>query len=538
MRADLILDYDVVTVQQPQKLYLLARLTAGPSPHVNNRRPLNLSVVIDRSGSMAGDKLNYTRQAAQFLIQNLSPRDRLSVVLYSDRVETLIPPDFVQNKDSILHHVDRITASGTTNLSGGWLAGVNHVLENLDGEHLNRVILMTDGLANRGITDTEQLVTLGKQKFDTGVSTTTMGLGTDFNEDLLIAIANGSGGAFYYIESPEVAPLIFQEELRGLLNIVGQNLTVTLHLSEQVFNVNPLNAYPFTMDGRVLHFRMGDIYGDELKTLALELTLPPLPDLGEQQIATLTFDYDELTAEGSEHRTLSLPVMINVAPTGVLRPAPNDEVRRSVLLLQAAQARSQAVQEADRHNYEGASQVLEQVARSIEAADLDDLQLRDERDALLREAADMARGAESFDAHSRKVMSTQAIYTMTDRHGSTQAMRVREVERMMREHEAGADIPRIEGVPPTYVLWNEQQFPLDSDLIRIGRAQQNEIVIDVNGVSRFHCQIKRQDGQLIIEDLNSTNGTLVGGRVLRQPYVLSAGDEVFICNEKLVFKAD
>ena len=85
MRADLILDYDVVTVQQPQKLYLLARLTAGPSPHVNNRRPLNLSVVIDRSGSMAGDKLNYTRQAAQFLIQNLSPRDRLSVVLYRDR---------------------------------------------------------------------------------------------------------------------------------------------------------------------------------------------------------------------------------------------------------------------------------------------------------------------------------------------------------------------------------------------------------------------------------------------------------------------
>src|SRR5690606_37517595 len=115
--------------------------------------PLNLSLVIDHSGSMAGDKLDYTKQAAQFLVQNLSARDQFSIVLYNNRVETLVAPAPVQHKDAINQRIEEIKASGTTNLSGGWLEACNHVAQNQNDEYLNRVILMTDGLANRGIID-------------------------------------------------------------------------------------------------------------------------------------------------------------------------------------------------------------------------------------------------------------------------------------------------------------------------------------------------------------------------------------------------
>lgn len=539
MRADFVLDYDVVTVQQPHKLYLIARLTAGSAPDDLKRRPLNLSLVIDHSGSMAGDKLDYTRQAAQFLVQNLSMRDVLSIVIYNNRVETLVAPAPVQHKDAITQRIDEIKASGTTNLSGGWLEAANHVALNQRDDYLNRVILMTDGLANRGIIEPDRLVSLGKQKFETGISTTTMGLGDDFNEDLLIAIANASGGAFYFIESPEVAPTIFQEELRGLLSVVGQNLVISLEPGEYVSGISQLNAYPSTADKQRVSFRLGDVFGDEIKTLALELSLPAIDQTGEMKIATLRFDYDELTENGAEHRVLEMPVIINIAPEGQQPLPANVEVSQSVLLLKSAQARQEAVEQADRGNYAGASQSLRTAADAIAQSGLSGEALSEEQEALRKQAAEMEMGEQSYDAHSRKLMSTQAIYTMTDRHNATQAMRVRELERMLKEYGENQPTQQPKGGPtPTFVVWNDQRFALNGDLIRIGRAPQNEIIIQAKGVSRFHCQIKRQNGQLVLEDLNSTNGTHVGGYPLQNEYVLSGGDEIFLCNEKLVFHAE
>jgi Ca-activated chloride channel family protein len=543
MRADFVLDYDVLTVQQPHKLYLVARLTAGAAPDDRQRRPLNISVVIDRSGSMAGDKLDFTRQAAQFLVQNLSTRDVLSIVLYNDHVETLLAPEHVHHKDAINHRIANIKASGTTNLSGGWLEGCNHVARNLNEDFLNRVILMTDGLANRGVIEPDKLVTMAKQKHEIGISTTAMGLGSDFNEDLLIAIANAGGGAFYFIESPEVTPLIFQEELRGLLSVIGQNLVISMELTEYVTQVAQLHAYPTSTEGKQVSFRLGDVFGEEVKTLALELSIPAVQESGEKQIAVLRFDYDELTMNGVEHRVFEHPVIINIAPEGAQPILANPDVSQSVLLLKAAQARREAIQQADQGNYHHASQLLRRAAEMIQQSQLNNEELQDEVNALLKQADDMDRGSEAYSDFSRKMMSTQAIYTMTDRHGSTQAMRVRELERLLKEHEgeggaAAKPEKKDPGIPPTSVLWNGNRFDLGGDLIRIGRAPQNEIVIKVNGVSRFHCQIKRENGRLMIEDVGSTNGTVIDGQLIHEPYPLSAGDEVYICNEKLSFQAE
>ena len=162
MRVDFALDYDVLTVEQAQKLYLMARLASGPPTGTNVRRALNLSLVIDRSGSMAGDKIDYIKQAAQFLVQHLSSNDIFSLVLYNDKIETLVPPEIISNKDAINQLIEQIRVRGTTNLSGGWLEGCQHVQTHLSPDRLNRALLMTDGLANRGVTEPDRLVLLAR----------------------------------------------------------------------------------------------------------------------------------------------------------------------------------------------------------------------------------------------------------------------------------------------------------------------------------------------------------------------------------------
>jgi Ca-activated chloride channel homolog len=562
MKADFLLDYDVVTVEREHKLYLMARLTAGSAPDTAARRPLNISLVIDRSGSMAGNKIDYTRQAASLLVQNLTPDDLFSIVLYNEKVETFLPPQRVDHKDLLVQRISGIKAGGTTNLSAGWLEGVKHVADYHRAQQVNRVILMSDGLTNRGITETRKLVEIAQQKREQGVATTTMGLGDDFNEDLLMAIADAGGGAFYFIESPEVTPAIFQEELTGLLRVVGQNLVITMTPSDLVTHTRQMNAYPENKVGSSVAYRMGDVYGEETKALMLELAIPALSNVGDIEIARLRFEYDELQGQGSEHQVMEMSVKINVTPPELApgEDVENKEVRRSALLLAAAEARRKAVKLADDGQYGEAARLLREAAEAIRDSGLQDGALQEERGALINQAADLDKGAAAYQKYSRKSMSTQAYFTERGSHENTQAFRLREQQRKgggtdateagdpayesrktyffevpPLPQDASDPVAPISSLSPTHLRWGDQVFALDADLIRLGRAAQNEIVINTAGISRFHCQIKRNGQRLILEDLNSTNGTHVAGQPLNGPYALHEGDVVYLCDQRLTF---
>ena len=158
-------------------------------------------------------------------------------------------------------------------------------------------------------------------------------------------------------------------------------------------------------------------------------------------------------------------------------------------------------------------------------------QLVEEHEVLLQQATEMQRGDEFYDSRSRKMMATQAIYTMTDRHESTQSLRSREVERMLKPP-AEEQKP---GVTPIAITWREQTMPISGELVRMGRAPQNEIILEAKNVSRFHCQIKRENGRLLIEDLGSTNGTYVNEVRITEPHMLSVGDIVRVGHEQIIF---
>jgi hypothetical protein len=274
-----------------------------------------------------------------------------------------------------------------------------------------------------------------------------------------------------------------------------------------------------------------------------------MENMGEEQIATLHFEYDEITGDTTQHHVSEMPVMVNVRPEIEPKPLPNEEVAQSVLLLKAAQARQEAVRAADKGKYETASSMLREVAKSIDDSQIVSSELKEERDALIEQATKMEKGATEYDEFSRKTMATQAFFTMTSRHDDTVMLRQREQLRqeskdLAREtldqplkaiHEDEEDIVRIPGTTPTHVRWKDKTFPLQGDIIRLGRSSHNEIVLDERGISRFHGQIKRERDKLFFEDLGSTNGTTIAGKQLQGIHELSVGDVVYLCDERLVF---
>jgi Ca-activated chloride channel family protein len=258
-------------------VYLMLKVTSKADENYD-RPGLNLGMVVDRSGSMGGLKMEYTRKALSFCIRHLDVRDILSVVSFDDRVEVVLPPGPVMNKDLATAMVERIDARGMTNLSSGLMTGHSLVSSQQLAKKINRIIMMTDGLANEGITDSEGLVNLAARIAGSGQSLTCIGVGDDFNEDLLIAMAEAGRGNFYYVENPDQIPGIFAKELEGLLQVVAQNLSLRLSPTNGVRFSKLFGYEPVIDDNGDLAITLPDLYAAEEKILLLEMVVPPLAE--------------------------------------------------------------------------------------------------------------------------------------------------------------------------------------------------------------------------------------------------------------------
>ena len=338
-------------------IYLMLKIIQPKITLDTNRLPLNISFVLDRSGSMQGPKLGYTKQAVQFALRNLDSTDRVSLVTFDNQVELPIPSTTAENKDQLAQLVETIYTRGSTNLSGGLLEGVNQVKSAYRQELVNRVILLTDGLANEGLTDPARLKELVTGVYAKGIGLSTLGVGSDFDEDLLVALAEAGGGNFYFIETPDAIPPIFAEELSGLLSVTGQNPTLKLTPAPGVRLSAVLGYEPTFADGALI--KLPDIYNGDSKTVLVELQVTT----GAPAMMPLTavhFSYFDVSADLAK---VDYDLQVSLEATNdaeALSKGFDLTVTKEVELFRMAQAREDAIREADLGNFESARDILYQ----------------------------------------------------------------------------------------------------------------------------------------------------------------------------------
>jgi Ca-activated chloride channel family protein len=261
-----------------KELYLYVRLKSGKAPENVSRTPLNISLVLDHSGSMKAErKLEYAKEAVKFVIDNLGSADKLSLVIYDTEVDLLSASAPVTNKELLKAKVDAIRDNGSTNLSGGMLEGYAQTKSTFDPKNVNRVLLLSDGLANHGITDPLKLQDIAKQKArEEGISISTFGIGADFNEDLMTNLAENGSGNYYFINSSDKIPEIFAQELKGLLSVVAQNSKLKIKYPGYNLKLTKVFGCPYAgSEGEVL-IDFKDIFSEEEKVVLLkfEITKP------------------------------------------------------------------------------------------------------------------------------------------------------------------------------------------------------------------------------------------------------------------------
>lgn len=261
------LDNDFYQVDSNNKLaylYMELKLEKLLNPPTI-RTPLNISIVVDRSGSMQGIKMGYAKKAAKAIIDHLQPVDYVSIVMYDNAVDSVQVPIKVSDKDLIKSKIDRITPRGATNLWGGTEKGYDFVRRNYKSGYVNRILLISDGLANAGLTDSLQIRKLvQKYKDESGVTISTFGVGLDYNEQLMTDMAETGAGNYYYIDAPDHLIQLFDKELNGMLNVVAQNAVLKIQLPKGV-KLDKSYPWKYSEVDNMVMIRLLDLFAEETK---------------------------------------------------------------------------------------------------------------------------------------------------------------------------------------------------------------------------------------------------------------------------------
>ena len=364
MEAIVRLDHQLLAVESEQEVNVMLEL-AAPEVEGTARPPLNLALVLDRSGSMAGPKLWYAKRAVAWLLSRLQPTDRVALVAFDDEALLAAPlaPAEMGLATAALPTID---SGNMTNLSGGWLKGLEE-LRRAPEDEPRKLIVLSDGMANVGITEHGALVSLASGAASDRIGTTTIGYGEDFDEELLTAMADAGGGNAHYAETAESAPAIFAKELEGLTQLVAQNVSVEIRPAEHVEVLTVLNEYPQVPVPGGVQVALGDAYAGERRRIVLTLHIPELAELGVAKVADLVVRYVSVGEKVSEH-TLTVPVAVNlVSSDEAAAAAPDLEVTEEVHVLRAAQARIDAVRLADAGDFDAAHALLSTTQENLRA---------------------------------------------------------------------------------------------------------------------------------------------------------------------------
>jgi Ca-activated chloride channel family protein len=391
--------------------FVLVELEAPPAPRQAQREPVNLAFVLDRSGSMSGDKIGLAKQAIETAVDRLLPSDRFAIVCYDDRIDLVVETTAASReaKTNAIERLRAIDARGSTDLAGGWLRGAEQVALAMAPAGVNRVLVLTDGLANVGIVDPAELARHARELRARGVTTSTFGVGADFDEALLQSMADAGGGHFYFIEHAAQIQDHIATEVGELLQVVARDAALELTAPDSLV-VGTLSPYPIERRGSRVHVLLGDLVAEQRLEIVLRVKFGYGP-IG-QEVGVLVAASDR---EG-------VLVMASAQPVAVGWEFADDRtndgqsrdrtVDRAVAKLFAARARQDAVQLNRRGDLKRAAGGVRAVAERIAGYAGTDPQLQ----ALVAELlAEDARWSAPMAPMQLKSVHAAASYAMRSR---------------------------------------------------------------------------------------------------------------------------
>jgi len=328
------LDVDVVALESRDRVTLMLDLTAPMLVGGGERPPAAIQVVLDRSGSMGGDRLAVARRALDALLARLGPLDVVGVVAFDDEVSVVVPAGPRGDGAAARAAVAALVPGGMTNLSGGVLRGLQELRR--AAPRGGTLVVLSDGMANVGETDPDRLgAVAAKARHRDGVTVSAIGIGLDHDEALLAALARGGAGNAYFAEEADTAGAQLASEVDGLLTVSAQAASLLVKPADPTTGVTVWNDLPGhgTADGIMLE--LGDLVAAEERRLVLTFDVPAMASLGLAKIADVRLQWVALP-ELVEH-TIDLPVFVNVVPGDAAVGRVPDPVVRSELAFQQAQ---------------------------------------------------------------------------------------------------------------------------------------------------------------------------------------------------------
>jgi Ca-activated chloride channel homolog len=334
----------------------------GQDRKSNKRLPLNLAVVLDRSTSMDGEKLEQAKQAACVVVDQLAVGDYFSLIAYGTEAHTLIPSQRITHKKSVKAKIRAIQTNGSTALYAGVEAGAAELRKKDSHHQINRVILLSDGIANVGPSQPGELAQLGTRLSEQGIRVTTIGLGQHYNEDLMMALAEASSANYYYVQDAEKLPGIFQEELGYLQSIVARHIRLIIDLPQELTPIEIIGHPDVIFKNKRAEIILSEHYSSQRRSFLVRCQIPSTKK-SKIELAKITAIYQDENSETQrqDHAQLYLEQTHDLKSA---EASLNQNVSQEVALARNSASRARALHLADQGKPMEAVQVLQELVQS------------------------------------------------------------------------------------------------------------------------------------------------------------------------------
>ncbi|MCP4780810.1 MAG: VWA domain-containing protein [Hyphomicrobium sp.] len=365
IKLDAELGQSVLPTKNAVHVYLRLSLKSLAAVNRDRRTQVNVAIVIDRSGSMNGPRIAAAKEGARVALDRLSSDDTLALVSYNHDVDVLSPAaPLGSSRAKLKRAINGLRSGGTTALYDGVKEGGRQIEAFLSDNNVNRVVLLSDGLANVGPSSPRDLARLGRKLASKGISVSTIGLGLDYNEDLMQRLAAASDGNHVFVERPSDLAEVFDREFGDALSVSARDITIIIEC-KLGFKPTHILGRDGEIDGNRIKVKLNQLQTENERYVVVELAAPENHSEGDADVADIKVEYLDLDRDGAPARIESRPRVRFSANKEEVDDSLNKTVMSQVTEQVATEQSEKAVKLRDKGDIAGARKLLNDNAAYI-----------------------------------------------------------------------------------------------------------------------------------------------------------------------------